>query len=204
MLLPLILVAYRPFDGTDADVAETGEYELEVGPLQFDGTRYVPGFVFNHGFSPGFELVVDVDYDRHTISDVLVKHVLRDGTLQGATGISLAMETGVLLPGIPARGDEAGWSLALIASYRWPQLTLHLNGYVAYERDRDIGAWGSLIAEGPTGWPVRPVVELLAGDDERSALAGAIWQATGKLAVDGAALYTRDGAAVRIGVTITL
>jgi len=24
--------AYRPFDGTDADVAELGEFELELGP----------------------------------------------------------------------------------------------------------------------------------------------------------------------------
>jgi hypothetical protein len=27
--------AYRPFDGTDADVAEVGVFELELGPVQY-------------------------------------------------------------------------------------------------------------------------------------------------------------------------
>ncbi len=27
--------AYRPFDGTDADVAAKGELELEIGPLGY-------------------------------------------------------------------------------------------------------------------------------------------------------------------------
>src|SRR5207253_9394160 len=56
--------AYRPFDGTDGDVANVGEFELEVGPAHFlsapDG-RYVvaPATVLNLGVAPGFELVVD-------------------------------------------------------------------------------------------------------------------------------------------------
>ena len=28
-------VAYRPFDGTDAAVAETGEMEIELGPVEY-------------------------------------------------------------------------------------------------------------------------------------------------------------------------
>ncbi len=31
--------AYRPFDGTDADVARVGEFELELGPVNW----YSPG-----------------------------------------------------------------------------------------------------------------------------------------------------------------
>jgi hypothetical protein len=27
--------AYRPFDGTDATVAETGEVEIELGPVEY-------------------------------------------------------------------------------------------------------------------------------------------------------------------------
>jgi hypothetical protein len=27
--------AYRPFDGTDAAVAETGEMEIELGPVEY-------------------------------------------------------------------------------------------------------------------------------------------------------------------------
>jgi hypothetical protein len=27
--------AYRPFDGTDADVAELGDFELELGPVHW-------------------------------------------------------------------------------------------------------------------------------------------------------------------------
>lgn len=47
--------AYRPFDGTDADVAEPGEIELHLGPLQGVRTHganvYAPGLVFNYGLA---------------------------------------------------------------------------------------------------------------------------------------------------------
>lgn len=57
-------LAYRPFDGTDADVAETGSFELELGPVHWysqSNRHYLiaPATVLNFGFMPRFELVVD-------------------------------------------------------------------------------------------------------------------------------------------------
>ena len=61
---PVAAHAYRPFDGTDADVAEAGEFELELGPAHFYGQgphHYViaPATVLNLGLVPRLELVVD-------------------------------------------------------------------------------------------------------------------------------------------------
>src|SRR3954463_10673253 len=56
--------AYRPFDGTDADVAELGEFELELGPAQVlheDGRNFlITPTVLNLGILPRTELVVDL------------------------------------------------------------------------------------------------------------------------------------------------
>ena len=62
-LAPRAALAYRPFDGTDADVAERGEFELELGPLGYfrlGGTNFliVPGAVLNYGILPRTELVL--------------------------------------------------------------------------------------------------------------------------------------------------
>src|SRR5579859_364445 len=56
--------AYRPFDGTDADVAGLGEFELELGPVHWysqAGNHYLiaPATVLNLGIFRGVELVVD-------------------------------------------------------------------------------------------------------------------------------------------------
>src|SRR5262249_43884296 len=107
--------AYRPFDGTDAAVADTGEFELELGPAatvrrkSFDFA--LPAAVLNLGFAPGWEAVFDIKNiltvaralphrvtDQAADTDLLVKAVLRRGCLQGGTGPSLATELGVLLP----------------------------------------------------------------------------------------------------------
>ena len=51
-------LAYRPFDGTDADVAEYGDFELELGPTQYyreDGRNFLvaPATVLNLGIASG-------------------------------------------------------------------------------------------------------------------------------------------------------
>jgi hypothetical protein len=216
-------LAYRPFDGTDADVAEPDTIELELGPLQAEHTggasAYTPGGVFNYGVADGYELVVDADgvvplgdAPGHgvALTDVLVKHVFRAGSLQDGHGPSVALETGVLLPGVPATGvDEAGWIADVIVSQRWSRVTIHVNATGFYGRDRRLGGFASAIVEGPADWRVRPVAELLAERDDgastTSLLGGAIWQRGKSLAFDAAAVVQDDGGAtnleLRIGLT---
>ena len=217
--------AYRPFDETDADVSAFREIELELGPVglihQPGGWTYAPGFIFNYGFWPRFELVVDahdaflfggpdVAARRRLLeTGVLLKSVLRPGSLQGASGPSVAAELGALLPSVPAAGG-AGGSLALIVSQRWENLTLHLNGEGDLTREGDRAFIASVIVEGPDRWPLRPVAELLTAHQTNepatySALGGAIWRATEALSPDVALRVAREAgepvAEIRAGLT---
>ena len=223
LTLPRAAHAYRPFDGTDADVAETGTIELEVGPLQAERVAgrdaYTPGGVFNYGVADGFELVADLDglvqpagapgHDALQ-SDVLVKHVFRAGSLQDGSGPSVALETGLLLPGVPHHdGDGAGWIADLIVSQRLSVLTIHVNATAFYDRDHQLGGFASTIFEGPGVAGVRPVAEVLAerqgtGTNVESLLAGAIYQRSKTLAFDAAALVQRDAGERILGVRIGL
>jgi hypothetical protein len=214
---PATADAYRPFDGTDAAVVETGQLELELGPLQGEReaghTTYTPGALIRAGIAHNFEVVLAVDSillsDSVVASDLLVKHVLRRGGLQGGTGPSLAIHTGVLFPTIPLRSSDAGWVLGAIASQMWDPLTVHVNVQVEYGRYRDLGAIASVIFEGPEAWRVRPVAELLAGnvaaETTFSALGGAIWEVTDAVAVDVALRVEREsghpGGELRAGLT---
>src|SRR3984957_13843763 len=69
IFLPLLLStwcksahAYRPFDGTDADVAELHELELELGPIGYYNRAgahdFVSGGVLNFGFAHRFGLLL--------------------------------------------------------------------------------------------------------------------------------------------------
>jgi hypothetical protein len=56
--------AYRPFDGTDAAVAETGEIEIELGPVEYlrggaERTLLAPDLRINYGFIPGWESALE-------------------------------------------------------------------------------------------------------------------------------------------------
>jgi hypothetical protein len=203
--------AYRPFDGTDADVAEPGEVELEIGPAgyhQEGPSRFVvaPALVANYGFAPGFEAVLEGRQDLQLnagshawqVQDVAfsVKSLLRRGSLQGARGLSVAIEIGLLLPGFENRW---GTHVGSIFSLQLPAITLHLNlannllYSVRYE------AAVSLIAEGPDRWRLRPVAEVLVEREfghggfydgiAESLLVGGILRATDALSFDGGARY---------------
>jgi hypothetical protein len=55
--------AYRPFDGTDAAIAEPGQVEIELGPAQYlqigsERTLVAPTVVLNYGLSERWELVL--------------------------------------------------------------------------------------------------------------------------------------------------
>lgn len=222
---PLPAHAYRPFDQTDADVAATHTIELELGPVGYvhlpTGGTFVPGFILNYGPVDRIELVFDahkaflfggpdVEAQRRQLdSELLIKGVLRKGSLQGETGPSLAAEAGAILPTLPASGGP-GASLAFIASQRWPALAIHLNLEGDRTRDHHFAFIGGAIVEGPDAWVVRPVAEFfVAGEEDLpatvSGLAGAIWRCRPDLAFDAAARLARQGdervVEIRAGLT---
>jgi hypothetical protein len=61
--------AYRPFDGTDGAVAETGEIEIELGSVEYlraEAQRmlFVPDVRVNYGFMPRCEASLEGDVAR--------------------------------------------------------------------------------------------------------------------------------------------
>ena len=217
--------AYRPFDQTDADVTETHDIELELGPVGIThdpaGTSYTPGFIFNYGVVHRVELVFDahdallfggpdVEARRRALdSELLAKAVVRQGALQDRPGPSVAIEAGAILPSVPVAGG-VGAAVTVIASERWPALALHLNAEGDYTRDHTFSFIGGFIVEGPDAWVVRPVGEFLFEHQDSlpvtvSGLGGAIWRAAPHLAFD-AALRLADEAGtgeieIRAGLT---
>ena len=231
-LLPALLLAcwcstgqaYRPFDGTDAAVAETGELEIEFGALEYlreaaERVLFAPNLRINYGFTPGWEAVLEGEVAHGLTAGipgtsvvgngVFLKGVLREGSLQEKPGPSVATEFGVLLPGIH---DERGTgvSLAGIASQRWSCGTVHFNASAALTREQHADYFFGTIIEGPRDWVVRPATEIFYERDvglfrTRSALIGAIWQVQDNVAVDfavrGARVNDHTAGEIRAGVT---
>jgi hypothetical protein len=185
--------AYRPFDGTDAAVTDSGNLEIELGPAEFlwegsDRTLVAPNLRLNYGLSERWEFTLEglVAHDLSSGSnsavgnEALLKGVLREGTLQDKSGPSIATEFGLLLPGI---NDEHGTGATLtgIVSQRWPWLTAHLNVEATVTREQRGDLFLDAIVEGPHHWTVRPVAEIFHEREfgafrETSGLLGAIWQ----------------------------
>jgi hypothetical protein len=221
--------AYRPFDGTDADVAALGNFELELGPVHWYSqgeSHYLlaPATVLNLGFLPRWELVVDfqnsigIDQppgearDRLLDTDILVKTVLLEGSLQDkGSGPSVAAEFGPLLP--EANGEEAfGASLDVITSQHWSWITIHLNSWLELSRGDLRPDWfeGAII-EGDTEAPVRPVSEWYVSYDFGSSqttvsgLVGGIWKAGESVDLDvglrEASIAGERATEIRLGLT---
>jgi hypothetical protein len=231
-LAPARAQAYRPFDGTDADVAETGRFELELGPQWYyeggDGPLrghhlVAPSTVFNLGVVRGTELVLDFDDyvalgpldGRPPVAllntDFKVKHVFREGSVQGGSGPSVAVEAGPLLPEIGG-ANRWGATLDLLVSYEWEGGAVHFNAWPSYNRADSIELIADVIVEGPRRWAVRPVSEVfydrdLAGPESESVLVGAIWEVKDFLALDaglrGAHVGQDHAAEARLGFTWT-
>ncbi len=227
LLGPRTAQAYRPFDGTDADVAKPGEFELELGPAHFyrEGSAnflIAPAAVLNLGLPDGVELVSDfknflaldppatnVRRLRLRDTDLLAKIMLRQGNLQEASGPSIALETGVLLPE-PGASSGFGTQVAFIVSVATPRIAVHVNESLAINRDHRFEEFASAIVEIGRALPVHPVAEAfvdraVGGGREYSLLAGTQWAASETLTVDAALRGARaDGEKVlelRLGVT---
>jgi hypothetical protein len=223
-LSPRPAAAYRPFDGTDAAVADPGEAEIELGPVGFrrDGaerTLIAPAAVLNLGVARGWEAVLEGQGEtpisreprRSSLAGtgLFLKGMLRPGSLQEKPGPSVATEFGVLLAGINTE-PGVGASAAAILSQRWPWGTVHLNAQGALARDRHADLFLGAIVEGPYDWPVRPVAEVFHEREfgvERvfSGLVGAIWQVRDALAFDAGLRAARVNdhtlGELRLGVT---
>ncbi|HET9957712.1 MAG TPA: hypothetical protein VFQ61_24610 [Polyangiaceae bacterium] len=168
--------AYRPFTGTDAAIASPGEVEIEFGPAALirqgqDWRLSAPAVVLNYGVSSQLEAILEGRHDvrlgkrseepRSQLEDsaVSLKMMLRNGSLQDGTGLSIAIEAGALLPS-PDR--KLGTHVASIVSMRWPEFTIHVN--VANDvllAPRQYEAMLDVIAEGSERVRVRPVTEIL-------------------------------------------
>jgi len=200
--LPNTVFAYRPFDGTDAAVAEPGEMEVELQPagVKSSGgqkTLAAPATVINYGFAKEWELVLETRAETPlsesgptvwSDSGVFLKHILRPGVLQDQAGPSIATEFGALLPDTIG-SNHFGASVAAIISQRWDWGTAHLNIAGALTRDQHADLFTGIILEGPHKWTVRPVAEFFYEEEfgqarTYSALIGAIWQAKDNLSFD--------------------
>ena len=210
-ILPPLLAtpahAFRPFEGTDAQVAPPRALETElqpVGYLRVGSERFLvtPELVLNYGAGSGTEFVLEGKRlvlmnpeggePTPLIEDLglSVKRVLRKGILQHAKGPSIATEGGFLLP--TTEEYAGGFNAALIATQEWQAFTLHLNGAVADTRAHNFGRFASLIAEfAPAGWTVHPIAELAIEREgklpiSRSALGGIVWETRPGLTIDAA------------------
>lgn len=223
-------LAYRPFDSTDASVADEREYELELGPLGYlrEGSTkslVMPALIANYGLGGDREIVLegkvlkpwnnaDGTDARTSVTDTALslKQVHRHGSLQDATGLSIASECGVLLPTLHAESGT-GVSCALIGSQRWTAATVHLNGALAFNREHRWNRFLGVIIEGPNEWTVRPAAELftereVGGAQTHSGLLGVIWRTHENLSFDFGVRLARSEDThiheVRAGLTWTL
>jgi len=194
--------AYRPFNGTDAAVADPNEVEIEFQPIgtltQDSGKSLVgPWAVLNIGFENRWEAVFEgkgmipvSPGGAFEITDpgISLKHVLVPGSLQDQTGPSIATEFGVLLPEV--NGEQGvGATLQGIVSQRWDWGTIHFNMAASLTREHNGDLFTSLIIEGPFKWIVRPVAEIFYEDEVNQAhtisgLLGLIWQVRDNLSFD--------------------
>jgi hypothetical protein len=223
---PRAASAYRPFDGTDAAVADRGDIEIELGPVGYlvegsNKTLVAPSLIMNWGFADRVELVLEgrnsiqlgseVEGPRSRVEGIALslKGVLREGSLQEKSGVSVASELSALLP---ATGGDSGTGaeLAVIVSERWPDLTVHVNGAAIWTRSHEPGALGSILVEGHDAWAVRPVAEVLVEGERGSStaasgLVGAIWRAREGLSFDAGVRLARAGGVdtteLRLGLT---
>jgi hypothetical protein len=167
-------LAYRPFVGTDAAVADVNEVEIELQPagrLRQDSqtSLIAPDVVFNYGFAKNWEFVFEGvgqfplgnSDNNPSLAGVgaFLKYVVREGSLQDAKGPSIAVEFGPLLPGIHA-DEGVRCSLDTIVSQRWDWGTVHGNLQLPSPGTITPDVFLGAIVEGPFKWKVRPVMEI--------------------------------------------
>jgi hypothetical protein len=214
-------LAYRPFDSTDPAVADLGKFEVELSPVSFrhddSGQTWIaPQLRLNYGFAENWEIVLEgqQEHPQSGMSALIenalsVKTILREGSLQEKSGVSLATEAGLLLPGVNQESG-VGASLTGIAGERWSWGAVHVNIGASLSREKRAELSVGTIIEGPMAWKVRPVAELVYDrefglKEEIAILAGLIWQVRDNLSFDfavrQAAVNTVAETEIRAGLT---
>ena len=217
-------LAYRPFDGTDAAVADPGEVEIEFQPAgvissEGEKTLIAPATVLNFGIVKDWEAVFEGLVQTPltpsgptslAAAGAFLKYVLREGVFQDRPGPSIATEFGVLFP--DSIGDSGfGARIDGIISQRWEWGSVSLNLAGELTRTQKADLFSGVILEGPFKWKVRPVAEFFYEEEfgqahTISGLIGAIWQVQDNLSFDVAFRHAKVNGApvneVRAGVTI--
>ena len=143
-----------------------------------------------------------------------IKEVLRNGCLQGGSGLSIANEWSVLAPDTRSQQTWGG-EISTIFSKRWSALTIHINVINELSRTRHYVSSLGPIIEGPYTWRIRPVAEFTVAREfgnyrlsqgfTESALLGAIGRVRDYLSPDVALRYARPMGStereVRVGLT---
>ena len=125
-------LAYRPFDGTDAAVAQPGDMEIELQPAgaqraSSQATLIAPATVINYGFAKNWEAILQGQVETPlnaggpsslTQAGAFLKHILVPGSLQDKPGPSVVTEVGILFPDTIGNSGF-GASVAGIVSQRW-------------------------------------------------------------------------------------
>jgi len=223
-LTPCSAWAYRPFESTDADVTGATQIELELGILGWerfgnDDTFLSPQVVINYGLTQTLEVIGEFEVMHPPVGGsqladpgLFLKSVVRRGVLQNRSGLSVALEGGVLLPSTVAGEDHLGIEALGIVSGTLARFTWHLNFGAGVDRSNQalFGHWG-LIVE----LAVTPTLRIVSewngehdGETDASALVGAIWEPPqGRIALDvGVRRGITDAAddwAAGVGLTVT-
>lgn len=217
-------LALRPFDGTDAAVADPQSIETEfepIGYLREADERFVvfPELGVNYGAGSGYEFSLEArrvmrmtdeaptPSPRFDDFEVAVKRILRSGMMQDKKGPSMAGEIGLLLPTSDEKGT--GFFGALAVTDHFHLIGVHLNAEVSRTRAHQTGRFGSVIFEFFDHHALHPVAELsLEREGEetptKGLLIGALWEVREHLVMDFAVRTsyadTHD-AEVRAGMT---
>jgi hypothetical protein len=221
VIWPVSAWAYRPFDSTDPAIADAGEFEVELSPVSFhhddDGPTWIsPSARLNYSFAKDWEVVLEgqAEHPRQGRSALVdnalsLKTMLKEGSLQDKSGLSIAAEGSILLPNINAESG-AGAGLTGIVGQRWSWGSVHINLGASRSREGHGEIFFGTILEGSADWPVRPVAEFVyerefGSHEEVALLGGLIWQASDTLAFDlalrQARVNSRPETEVRAGLT---
>lgn len=199
-------------DANDARVVAPGSMELELQPIGYYQTLI--GEEGHYLIAPSLQLYVGLaedwdllyltrgyvaldgtpDVSPYSLAEqfVAVRRMIVHGRYdqEEGEGPSLALQTGIFLPGIEAE-TGVGASVALLFAWSGDPGTLHLNAWLNYTQDATWDFFGSVVLEGPADWPVRPTVELWADIDDGaptvSGLIGAVGSVTDEFCIQAGA-----------------